>query len=440
MVLRPADVGPFYQEALAVAESSELTLHVRLHINAPADFHAVRWESLRDPTTGAPIATLSSVLLSRYLSSPDWRPIPVLARHDLRALAVVAGPSDIEEHAARGSRLAPRSRWRTSSSGPPRLSRRSTASRRWAAARPRCLRCSRRWTRGSTSSTWSATARSARTCRSSTSRGRMARRTPSTAASSWSGCWASSGGRQSSCSAPASRRARGDERRSERRRRSRGARAEAGGGRRLRRRRDAGQRGDEDGRRVRACLLRGPRQGRHRRPCDGGRAPLGRRPGRLVGARPLLAPSLRPHVLQARVRVARRSHLADARAADPRPATSRPCSALAWRTPSSARARTSRAASSSGGRCRSRGTAKATWPRSRSTSASAAPRAPCARSSSTTSPPRSRSGVTRRRAPTTPSGSSSSTRCAQARPSSRSGGACVRTIPAIRTASWPSCP
>ena len=107
MVLRPGDVGAFYQEALAIAASSELTLHVRLHINAPADFHAVRWESLRDPASGAPIATLSGVLLSRYLSSPDWRPIPVLARHDLRALAVVAGPSDIESYAARGSRLAP---------------------------------------------------------------------------------------------------------------------------------------------------------------------------------------------------------------------------------------------------------------------------------------------------------------------------------------------
>ena len=53
MVLRPTDVGPFYQERGAAAESNELTLHLRLHINAPARFHALRWESLRDPGPGA---------------------------------------------------------------------------------------------------------------------------------------------------------------------------------------------------------------------------------------------------------------------------------------------------------------------------------------------------------------------------------------------------
>jgi hypothetical protein len=106
MLLRPDDVGRFYQDALTLTESSELTLHLRLHINAPAPFHSVRWESLRDPKSGDRIATRSTVLLSRYLSSPDWRPIPVYARHDLRALAVVAGPSDIGGYAPRGSSLA----------------------------------------------------------------------------------------------------------------------------------------------------------------------------------------------------------------------------------------------------------------------------------------------------------------------------------------------
>jgi hypothetical protein len=46
------------------------------------------------------------VLLSRYLSSPDWRPIPALPKHDLRALIVVAGPSDIERYNPNGRSLA----------------------------------------------------------------------------------------------------------------------------------------------------------------------------------------------------------------------------------------------------------------------------------------------------------------------------------------------
>jgi hypothetical protein len=94
MVLGRSDVQMFYRKARAAADVGARRLHVRLHISAPAGFHAIRWESLRDPETGAPLATQPNVLLSRYLSSPDWRPIPALARHDLRALIVVAAPAD----------------------------------------------------------------------------------------------------------------------------------------------------------------------------------------------------------------------------------------------------------------------------------------------------------------------------------------------------------
>jgi CHAT domain/SIR2-like domain len=107
MVVRDADLGPFYRKVRAVIESKELTLHLRIHINAPAQFHAVRWESLRDPETGDRIATQSNVLLSRYLSSPDWRPIPMPIKHDLRALVVVAGPTDVEGYAPNRRALAP---------------------------------------------------------------------------------------------------------------------------------------------------------------------------------------------------------------------------------------------------------------------------------------------------------------------------------------------
>lgn len=99
MVLRSGDILDFVQEAIAVTESDrDLALHLRLNINAPPQFHAVRWESLRDPRSGEPIATRPDVLLSRYLTSPDWRPIPPVAKHDLRAIVAVAGPRDIGEY------------------------------------------------------------------------------------------------------------------------------------------------------------------------------------------------------------------------------------------------------------------------------------------------------------------------------------------------------
>ncbi len=104
MVLGGKDVKPFVLRALNRIEGQG-RLHVRLHIAAPPRFHAIRWELLRDPRTGRPLATQSDVLLSRYLNSPDWRPIPARAEHALRALIVVAGPNNLDEWEERA--LAP---------------------------------------------------------------------------------------------------------------------------------------------------------------------------------------------------------------------------------------------------------------------------------------------------------------------------------------------
>ena len=107
MLLRPEDVGPFYQRARARTEGGDHRLHMRLHISgsSPARYHAVRWESLRDPKTGTPIATQSNVLLSRYLSGPDWRPVPAPDKHDLRALIVIAAPRDLQGYRPNGREL-----------------------------------------------------------------------------------------------------------------------------------------------------------------------------------------------------------------------------------------------------------------------------------------------------------------------------------------------
>jgi len=107
MVLRPDDIGGFYRKAVDYAAGGDYTLHLRLHIDAPPHIHAVRWETLRDPETDVRIATQPRVLMSRYLSSPDWRPIPARLKEDLRGLVVVAAPSDIEQYQPQGRALAP---------------------------------------------------------------------------------------------------------------------------------------------------------------------------------------------------------------------------------------------------------------------------------------------------------------------------------------------
>ena len=106
MLLGGENIEPFILRALNHTEGRH-RLHVRLHIAAPARFHAIHWELLLDPRTGRPMATRSDVLLSRYLSSPDWRPIPARAEHALRALIVVAGPSDLADYRFGGRGLAP---------------------------------------------------------------------------------------------------------------------------------------------------------------------------------------------------------------------------------------------------------------------------------------------------------------------------------------------
>jgi hypothetical protein len=68
--------------------------------------HGLRWETLRNPTDRSTLLTNENVLFSRYLSSQDWRPVGVRPRGELKALAVVAGPSDLESIDA-GRPLAP---------------------------------------------------------------------------------------------------------------------------------------------------------------------------------------------------------------------------------------------------------------------------------------------------------------------------------------------
>lgn len=79
-----------------------------------SELHALRWERLRDPRDEQVLLfTKHTLLFSRYLSSPVWDRIQLRPKVSLRALVVVAGPTDLatrEVHNTAGQgreRLAP---------------------------------------------------------------------------------------------------------------------------------------------------------------------------------------------------------------------------------------------------------------------------------------------------------------------------------------------
>jgi hypothetical protein len=103
------DVGRFYDKVrLVIDRGDPIPLHLRLLIDprAPARFHSLRWETLRDPEDGRSIARMRDIWLSRYLSSADWRPIVPRQKHELSALIAVANPDGLGRHAPGGIPLA----------------------------------------------------------------------------------------------------------------------------------------------------------------------------------------------------------------------------------------------------------------------------------------------------------------------------------------------
>ena len=82
-----------------ITQRSGLNLRVRLSIDLTVpELHGVHWETLRDPDLpagqeNAPLFMGEKTVVSRFLSSGDWRPVRLSARAKLRALVVVANPS-----------------------------------------------------------------------------------------------------------------------------------------------------------------------------------------------------------------------------------------------------------------------------------------------------------------------------------------------------------
>lgn len=102
------EVKTFYRNATVAAHAQDLPLRVRLALTTDApELQALRWETLLDPDTGLPLATNQRIVLSRYLSSTDWRSVSAQRKGDLRALAVIANPTDLHRYRPGGQALQP---------------------------------------------------------------------------------------------------------------------------------------------------------------------------------------------------------------------------------------------------------------------------------------------------------------------------------------------
>jgi hypothetical protein len=92
-------VKDIFVQARASASSKNMPLRLRLYIGpTAAELHGLRWETLQDPDDGSSLVMSEQILFSRYLCSFDWRPIRRCPKSDLRALIVVANPTDIDSY------------------------------------------------------------------------------------------------------------------------------------------------------------------------------------------------------------------------------------------------------------------------------------------------------------------------------------------------------
>lgn len=88
-----------WARARAYASGAGHTLRVRLTLDPRAsDLHGVRWEALHDLPGSTPLALQEKVVFSRVLASPELTPVPLPNRLDVRALVVVASPSNLSTY------------------------------------------------------------------------------------------------------------------------------------------------------------------------------------------------------------------------------------------------------------------------------------------------------------------------------------------------------
>jgi hypothetical protein len=96
-----------FGNARSVASALNLPLRIRLVLDA-TELHELKWERMLDPDDAAStLATSEAVVLSRYVSSRDLRPVFLRSRSELRALVAVADPAGVAGDVVGGRPLPP---------------------------------------------------------------------------------------------------------------------------------------------------------------------------------------------------------------------------------------------------------------------------------------------------------------------------------------------
>ncbi|MBX0328192.1 CHAT domain-containing protein [Oscillochloris sp. ZM17-4] len=88
-----------FTKARDQAEGARQPLRVCLRLDmTDVALHALRWETLHDPTGSGRLFTSERVILSRYIDSPDTGPIDLRTPRQLKVLIVVAAPTDLKKY------------------------------------------------------------------------------------------------------------------------------------------------------------------------------------------------------------------------------------------------------------------------------------------------------------------------------------------------------
>jgi CHAT domain/SIR2-like domain len=99
------DLRTFYQKCLASSAQANQELRARILIDRSAlELHNLHWETLRDPDDQSPLSGDPNRPFSRFLATTDWRRVELRSRGRLRALVVIASPSELESGLSLGGR------------------------------------------------------------------------------------------------------------------------------------------------------------------------------------------------------------------------------------------------------------------------------------------------------------------------------------------------
>lgn len=95
-ILSNPGVGKMMAAARAAAKATNATLRMRLLVADERDrqLHGVRWETMRD-TDGTELFNGNEIWFSRYLSSSNWKPVASRPERGLKALVMIASPSEL---------------------------------------------------------------------------------------------------------------------------------------------------------------------------------------------------------------------------------------------------------------------------------------------------------------------------------------------------------